>query len=104
MFSRPRHEVAIRNEWLRQRCEPVLEPQLPIIDAHHHLWTRGEDYLSNEYLADANTGHNVVASVHVQCVSMYRSDGPEHLRPIGETEFMDGVARANARRLHPLLR
>jgi len=77
--------------------EAVLEPDLPIVDPHHHLWDRpGWRYLLDELLADLNSGHNVVATVFVQCRSMHKADGPEPLRPIGETEFVNGVAAMSA--------
>jgi L-fuconolactonase len=98
-------------------AEPILEPDLPIVDPHHHLWDRpgakGADlpppshpfealtrlsprYLLDELLADLRRGHNVKATVFVQCGAMYRADGPAHLRPVGETEFVNGVAAMSA--------
>jgi predicted TIM-barrel fold metal-dependent hydrolase len=84
--------------WLaRQPLEPVLDPELPIIDTHHHLLERPDlRYLLTEFLADAGTGHNVVATVHVEVNSMYRADGPEEMRPVGETEFVSGAAAMSA--------
>jgi predicted TIM-barrel fold metal-dependent hydrolase len=80
--------------WLaRQPPEPILEPDLPIIDTHHHLWERPDHrYLLHEFLADIRTGHNVVATVFMECHSMYRAGGPPELRPVGETEFVAGIA------------
>ena len=79
--------------WLNQVVEDILEPGLPIIDAHHHLWLRNPPpYLALEYYEDISTGHNVVASVFAQCHSMYRQDGPEDFKPVGESEFISGVA------------
>ncbi len=80
--------------WLaKQPVEPVLEPDLPIIDTHHHLWDRPDHrYLLHELLDDLRTGHNVVATVFVECHSMYRAHGPAEMRPVGETEFVAGVA------------
>ena len=93
--------------------EAILEPALPIIDPHHHLWQRPKGffdnlptplhgftkvskltprYLLDELLADFNSGHNIVASVFVQCGAMYRADGPAAFKPVGETEFVNGVA------------
>ena len=64
----------VREAWLAQVQEPILEPELPIIDAHHHLWDRpGQRYLLPEYLADTGSGHRILASVYVQCRSMYLS-------------------------------
>ena len=77
--------------------EPILEPDLPIIDTHHHLWVRGDHrYLLEDLLVDLNSGHNVVATVFLQCHSMYRADGPKEMRPIGETEFVNGIAAMSA--------
>jgi L-fuconolactonase len=78
-------------------AEEILEPDLPIIDAHHHLWDDARSrYLLDEYLADVNSGHNIRASVFVECVAMYRADGPEALRSAGEVEFANGIAAMSA--------
>src|SRR5882724_2890621 len=73
--------------------EPILDPELPIVDPHHHLWQRGgQPYLLDELLADLNTGHNIVATVFEECRSMYRARGPEEMKPVGEVEFVAGIA------------
>jgi L-fuconolactonase len=84
--------------WLaKQPEEPILDPDLPIIDTHHHLWNRaGDRYLLREFLADLATGHNVVATVFLQCHAMHRASGPPEMRPVGETEFVAGVAAMSA--------
>src|SRR5262249_5466613 len=84
--------------WLaKQEREPILEPELPIIDTHHHLWDRGGwTYLLSELLADLNTGHNIVATVFEECRSMYRAHGPVEMRPVGEVEFVAGIAAMSA--------
>lgn len=77
---------------LEGRDETILEPELPIIDAHHHLFDRPAlRYLLDDYLADARAGHNIVASVYVETLAFARPDGPELLRPLGEIEFANGV-------------
>ena len=82
-----------RAQWLSLHSEEVLEPDLPIIDAHHHLWTRpGNRYLIDDYLAEARTGHNIEASVFVECGAFYRKSGPELMAPVGQVEFANGVA------------
>src|SRR5580704_8703601 len=83
-----------RNEWLARRQEAILEPELPIVDPHHHLVERPETgrYLLAELLADTNSGHNIVATVYLEWLSMYRADGPAEMRPVGEVEFANGVA------------
>jgi L-fuconolactonase len=80
--------------WLAKGpSEPILEPDLPIVDTHHHLWDMaGYRYLLDELLADLQTGHNVVATVFEECRSMYRARGPEEMKPVGEVEFVAGVA------------
>ncbi len=79
--------------WLARHTEEILEPDLPIIDPHHHLWIRdGTPYLFPELLADLASGHNIVATVFEECHSMYRAHGPESFRPVGETEFVAGIA------------
>src|SRR5579862_9764412 len=84
--------------WLAAAApEPILDPDLPIVDPHHHLWLRdGHVYLLDELLADLNTGHNVVATVFEECHSMYRADGPPEMRPVGETEFVAGIGAMSA--------
>jgi len=77
--------------------EDVLEPERPICDPHHHLWDHpGRRYLLDELRADTGSGHNVVATVFVECMSMYRASGPPEMRPVGETEFVNGVAAMSA--------
>src|SRR5438874_9932857 len=96
--------LAYRNEaelktWLAQRpTEAALEPALPIIDPHHHFWDtpqRGR-YLLPELLADIAGGHNIVATVFLECRSMYKQDGPPEMAPIGEVEFVNGIAAMSA--------
>lgn len=79
----------IRPDWLSRHVEEPIDPDLPIIDAHHHLWSLPDFvYMRPEFLADVATGHNVRSSVFVDCKSHYRVDGPEVLRPVGETAFV----------------
>jgi predicted TIM-barrel fold metal-dependent hydrolase len=86
-----------REDWLALHSEEVLDAALPIVDPHHHLWDRGDQrYLIEEMAADIASGHNVVATVYVDCRSMYRSCGPEAFRPVGEVEFANGVAAMSA--------
>jgi predicted TIM-barrel fold metal-dependent hydrolase len=85
--------IPVRIDWLDSWREEILDPELPIVDAHHHLWDRPDArYLFPEYLADLQSGHKVVASVYAQCRSMYRITGPVERRPVGEVEFANGVA------------
>jgi predicted TIM-barrel fold metal-dependent hydrolase len=101
--------------------EAILEPDLPIIDPHHHLWDRtgvvaGGDapprhgfeamlrrvpyYMLGELLADMKSGHNVIGTVYMECGSMYRAGGEAAFRCVGETEFVNGVAAMSASGLY----
>src|SRR5215469_14533175 len=82
-----------RLDWVARRKEPILEPELKIIDPHHHLWQRPDwRYLLDDLLADTGSGHNIVATVYMEANSMYRDGGQEEMRPVGEVEFANGVA------------
>jgi predicted TIM-barrel fold metal-dependent hydrolase len=85
--------------------EEALDPGLPICDPHHHLWHRpGQPsrpgfpsrYLLDDLLDDISGGHNITKTVFVECRGMYRSDGPPEMKPIGETEFVQGIAAQSA--------
>ncbi len=83
--------------WLAMQPEETLEPELPICDPHHHLWDfEAHRYLLPELLEDLNSGHNVRSSVFIECTAMYCAEGPEELRPLGETEFVNGAAAMSA--------
>ena len=101
--------------------EAILDPDLPIVDPHHHLWDRPTEilknlppsdhgfmdiirdiprYLLDELLADLKSGHNVIGTVYMECGAMYRADGPEAVRCVGETEFVGGIAAMTASGLY----
>jgi predicted TIM-barrel fold metal-dependent hydrolase len=86
--------LPVRQEWLHRRREEIIEPDLTIVDPHHHLVDRPEagHYLLPELLADLGSGHNITATVYLEWLSMYRATGPAELRPVGEIEFANGVA------------
>jgi predicted TIM-barrel fold metal-dependent hydrolase len=87
------HYLPVRDAWLATRVEEILDPGQRIIDPHHHLWDRpGWRYLLDDILADIRSGHDVRATVLVQARAFHRADGPEELRPVGETQFAAGVA------------
>ena len=86
-----------RQEWLAQQVETAIDPDLPICDPHHHFWDRpGDRYLLDQLTDDLAGGHNVTRTVFIECHSMYRAGGPEELRSIGETEFVQGLAAQSA--------
>lgn len=93
------------HDWLALTVEAPLEPDLPICDPHHHLWD-GESarvaprYLLDEILADVGAGHNVVSTVFIECGAMLKTEGPEALRAVGETEFVNGIAAMSASGLY----
>jgi len=79
--------------WRAQLSEPIIDPDLPIIDPHHHLWERpGNRYLLDDLLADVRSGHNIRASVFVECGAYYRKAGPAERAFVGEVEFANGIA------------
>jgi L-fuconolactonase len=88
-----------RDAWRAKIVEPAIDPDFPIIDAHHHLWPEApvphmEAYGVTALTADKVTsGHNVVKTVFVEAFTRYRDSGPPSLRPVGETEFVDAVGR-----------
>jgi L-fuconolactonase len=87
----------IREEWLALHREDVLEPALEIVDPHHHLWDFARHrYLLHDLLADTGSGHNVTQTVFIECTACYRADGPAAMRPVGETEFVNGIAAMSA--------
>jgi L-fuconolactonase len=87
----------IDEEWLALRDEPVLDPGLPIVDPHHHLWDRPHHrYLLPELLADLDSGHHVRGTVFVECSSMYRADGDPRFASVGEVEFVNGIGAMSA--------
>ncbi|WP_029970686.1 amidohydrolase family protein [Paraburkholderia graminis] len=87
--------LPVRPEWLASGTEAAIEPEMPIIDAHHHFYERpGWIYLLDDYLADARSGHNITASVFMQGLTRYRQSGPEELRPVGETEYVANAVAA----------
>jgi predicted TIM-barrel fold metal-dependent hydrolase len=93
----PSPHLPIRPEWLASRPEPVLEPALPIVDPHHHLWNRdGNPYLLPDLLADITSGHAVQATVFIECRTHYRQGGDPYLAPLGETEFAAAAGAACA--------
>jgi predicted TIM-barrel fold metal-dependent hydrolase len=94
------------NDWLALTTEPTLEPELPICDPHHHFWDFRtaripyQRYLLHELADDINSGHNVRSTVFIEARAMYRADGPEEMRPVGEVEFVQGLAAASASGLY----
>ena len=90
-----------KTRWLAQETpETVLDPELPIIDPHHHLWripSPWGTYDLDDLWADTGSGHNVEQTVFIDARSGYRQDGPEHLKPVGESAFIATVAEQSAK-------
>ena len=86
------------DDWLALGQESALDPDTPVVDPHHHLWDRGgHTYLPAQFAADvAASGHRVLSTVYVECLSEFYPDGPEHLRPVGETRFVAGLPGVQA--------
>ena len=88
-------------EWYAAVREEIVDPGRPIIDPHHHLWETTSmwgTYVLDDLWADTESGHNIEKTVFIDCRSGYRQDGPEHLKPVGETEFVAGVAAESVKR------
>ena len=88
-------------EWYAAVREAIVDPGRPIIDTHHHLWETTSmwgTYVLKDLWADTESGHNIEKTVFIDCRSGYRQDGPEHLKPVGETEFVAAVAAESAKR------
>ena len=100
-----------REAWLKLTKEDPIDPAFPICDPHHHLWDYPDEfpenriptfsrqvrhYLLKQLLEDTGVGHNIVQTVFVECMSMYRKGGPQELSCIGETEFVQGIAAQSA--------
>lgn len=84
-----------RPDWLAKAPpEQILEPHLPIIDTHHHVWSHRGQYLVEELLADTGSGHNVEATVFIECRLEYLPDGPEEMRSVGEVAYVARLAAA----------
>lgn len=80
---------AMDNAWLSQTKEDIIEPSLEIVDPHHHLWARpGGVYELDHLWDDTESGHHVVQTLFIECRAQYHEDGPEHLRPLGETAYV----------------
>src|SRR5262245_66587542 len=96
--SKPHSTVAtrmsgIREDWLAQVHEEILEPDLPIVDPHHHLWDfPAHRYLLPELLADTGSGHNIESTVFIECTACYGADAAEALGPLGVNGFVNGIA------------
>lgn len=85
--------MSFNENWLNLTVEEPLEPEMPVCDAHHHLWegsTARPEYLVADFLKDA-VGHNIVKTVFMECGTSYRQDGPPETQPLGETEFVAGI-------------
>ena len=95
-LAAPRSMSELR-AWHRLHSEPVIDAELPIVDAHHHLWDRPpERYQLDELMGDLNAGHAIRATCFVECGAMYRAEGLVTLQPVGETEYVNGMAAASA--------
>jgi len=97
--------MATNDDWLAQVTEAAIEPELPICDPHHHLWDRRTGqieprYLLDEVLHDLRSGHNIVSTVFIEHLSMFRADGPDEMKYVGEVEFANGIAAMAASGLY----
>ena len=93
-------------DWLSLTQEETIDPALAICDPHHHLWRNRPNslpstYLLDDFLSDIHTSeHNIVSSVFIECGTMFSTDGPVDLRPVGETQFASDMAAMSASGLY----
>ncbi len=90
--------LTLQPEWLEQVKEDIFDPERAIIDTHHHLWSGAGliPYSLEDFWADTGSGHNLVKSVFMECHSNYYTDGPEHLRSLGEVAYVTELADRTA--------
>src|SRR5688572_17775863 len=93
--------MGTNDAWLAQLKEEVVEPEMKICDPHHHLWGERDRsvmrrFLLEELVAETDSGHNIVATVFIEAKAMYRTDGPEAMKPVGEIEFANGIGAMSA--------
>ena len=85
--------------WHAQVTEDIIDPERPIVDPHHHLWSGWKmkipDYLLEDLWGDTGSGHKIEKTVFIECGANYRETGPDHLKPVGETEFVADIAILN---------
>ena len=88
------------DDWLGQVREEVIDPDREIVDPHHHMWPKGNAagivYDLEDLWRDTGDGHNVTQTIFMECGAAYREDGPDHLRPVGETDYIAEAARRSA--------
>ena len=97
--------MAKNSDWLALTVEETLEAELPICDPHHHLWEFRHERVADRYLMDdiqedLNAGHDIVSTVFIECGAMYRADGDDAMKVVGETEFVNGIAAMSASGLY----
>lgn len=87
-------------QWKKFEKEPALDPELPIVDPHHHIWGKQwsndlfDPYDAPDLLEDTtDSGHNIIATVLVDSHAQHYTDGPVALRPVGETVYAEKVAQ-----------
>ena len=80
--------MELREDWLAQVQEEVIDPEREIVDPHHHLWQRGgAGYELDQLRADTQAGHNVVQTVYIECRSYYDKSGEKRFAPVGEIRY-----------------
>lgn len=95
--NRPRNVLELRDWHARSIREPALEPALPIVDPHHHLYgaaTDSQHYRVEDLAQDLACGHRVIGTVYVEAFeSGWHTGGPSSMRSVGEVEM---IVDANA--------
>jgi len=89
-------KYTVREDWLAQVVEPAFEPDWEVVDPHHHFFSSGDFFqrYDLDVLQADTAAHRVTQTVFVQCGEHHFTTGPEALRPVGETMWVDGLATA----------
>lgn len=86
--------IEVRESWLAQVQEEAIEPTRRLIDPHHHFFVASTEfphYTLASLRADT-AAHRVEQTVYLQCWEGHRPDGPEEMKPVGETDWVHGIA------------
>lgn len=93
--------IELREDWLAQTREEIIDPGREIVDPHHHLWTHGTPqapavYELPEFARDTGSGHNVVQTVYIECRARWDLDAPAHLKSAAETAYVAALTAPDA--------
>ena len=87
-------KYAVREQWLAQVNEKIIDPGRSIVDPHHHFFASRRSFQAYDLasLRADTSSHSVHTTVYLQCGEGHLKDGPKPLRPVGETQMVDAIA------------